>query len=43
VADEFSKDEPLGGEFLLGYHTQRSELMKAKIKTDKTDNGEETE
>ena len=43
VADEFSKDEPLSGEFLLGYHTQRSELMKAKIKTDKTDNGEETE
>jgi len=41
VAEEFSKDEPLGGEFLLGYHTQRSELMKAKIKTDNTANEKE--
>ncbi|NQT57375.1 MAG: type I-C CRISPR-associated protein Cas8c/Csd1 [Bacteroidetes bacterium] len=29
VADEFSSDNSLSGEFLLGYHTQRSELMKS--------------
>ncbi len=32
VADDFSSDKSLSGEFLLGYHTQRSELMKSNKK-----------
>jgi len=34
VADDFSNDKSLSGEFLLGYHTQRSELMKSNKKTE---------
>jgi CRISPR-associated protein Csd1 len=29
ITDDFIKDEPLDGEFLLGYHTQRTDLMKS--------------
>jgi CRISPR-associated protein Csd1 len=33
-ADDFINDEPLSGEFLLGYHCQRRDLrMKAKVET----------
>lgn len=31
-ADDFRNDRSLSGEFLLGYHTQRSELMKSNKK-----------
>lgn len=31
-AEDFSNDSSLSGEFLLGYHTQRSELMKTNNK-----------
>lgn len=29
IADDFSNDKKLSGEFLLGYHTQRSILMNS--------------
>lgn len=35
VAEDFVKDTPLTGEFLLGYHTQRTELMKSSKKQEK--------
>ncbi len=34
MADDFSKDKALSGEFLLGYYTQRSELTKKFEKQD---------
>jgi CRISPR-associated protein Csd1 len=34
VSDEYVIDTSLTGEFLLGYHTQRSELMKSSKKAD---------
>lgn len=34
-AEDFCSDAPLSGEFLLGFHTQRSELMKKTEKEDK--------
>lgn len=40
VADEFCKDTALGGEFLLGYYTQRAELMKKSEK--QNDEGEKS-
>lgn len=39
VADDFCKDTALGGEFLLGYYTQRAELMKKSEK--QNDEGEQ--
>jgi CRISPR-associated protein Csd1 len=43
-ADEFIRDEPLEGEFLLGYHTQRSELMKSsKLTETHSDNAQNVE
>lgn len=44
IYDDFIKDESLDGEFLLGYHTQRTELMKSTKKetvADNTYNGQE--
>ncbi len=38
-ADDFCKDTALSGEFLLGYYTQRSELMK---KTERKNDGGES-
>lgn len=39
TAEEFCKDTALGGEFLLGFYTQRSELMKkAQRQDDKGEN-----
>ena len=41
-ADDYVKDTPLSGEFLLGYHCQRRELTgKAKIENDKQKEEEE--
>ncbi len=37
IADDFSKDTALSGEFLLGFHTQRSELLKKSEKHHKGD------
>jgi CRISPR-associated protein Csd1 len=38
TADDFSNDKSLSGEFLLGYHTQRSELMKSNNKPETEEN-----
>lgn len=40
-ADDFVKDTSLTGEFLLGYHTQQTELMKSSKKQEKSINEEE--
>jgi len=40
-ADDFVKDTSLTGEFLLGYHTQHTELMKSSKKQEKSINEEE--
>lgn len=37
TSDEFIKDKPLSGEFLLAYHSQRLELRSKKQATDKID------
>ena len=36
-ADDYVSDEPLTGEFLLGYHCQRHDLRPPKPKTEETD------
>lgn len=37
LADEFGKDTPLSGEFLLGYHCQKQEWRKRKSEENSTD------
>lgn len=40
-ADEFSSDKKLSGEFLLGYHCQRKELLPPYIKNNKKSGNQE--
>jgi CRISPR-associated protein Csd1 len=42
-AESFSKDTPLSGEFLLGYHTQKTELYKSEKTENSNNEGENDE